>query len=231
MKKLIISITLLMTGAAFSETAKPLSSVYFDTDISVVKNEEAAKLKSIAEEIISKNMVVALIGNADKRGSSVYNFKLADKRANAVKSVLMSLGVSEKQLVVSVSQGKEKPLAPADNLPAHLQSNRRVDVVVIEPLTVTVTKTKTVIVSKPYKVEVEKRLVRRHRFSILGGYTPSGVNKAKVIAPNTYQIKEDFDLELGGSYSFLTPLFNDRLSITGMGFTNKSGFIGLGLDF
>jgi hypothetical protein len=229
LKKLLVLSIMLVGGLTQAEEKgnKLVTSIYFDTGVSKVNDSELAKLKEAAEAIKQEKMVVALIGNADKRGGRLYNLDLADKRANEVKQALMDLGVSEAQLLVNVSQGEEKPLAPADGLKEHLQTNRRVDVVQIKPLTVTKVRTDPVIV--PY--EVEKLLIRRHRLTFLGGFAPSGVTNAKKLAVNTYSVEEDFDFELGLSYSYLTSVFDNRLSVSGTVYTNKSGFVGLGLDF
>jgi len=229
LKKLLVLSIMLVGGLTQAEEKgnKLVTSIYFDTDKSTVNDTELEKLKTAAEIIKKQKMVVVLLGNADKRGSRLYNLDLADRRAKEVKQALISLGVTEPQLLVDVSQGKEKPLAPDDGLKEHLQINRRVDVVQIKPLTVTKVRTDPVIVP----VYEEKLLVRRHRVSLLGGYTPSGVTNPKIIGANTYSVREDFDLEVGLSYSYLTPVFDNRLSVTGVGFTSKSGFLGLGLDF
>jgi len=223
-KHLVVIAALLVSSVCFAEEAKSnklITSVHFDTDKSAIRENEVEKLQLAAESIKANKLIVAVIGNADKRAGRLYNLALAERRANAVKAALVSAGAPEDQIVVEVSQGEEKPLAPNDNLPEHLQANRRVDVILVRPLIQTRTET----------VPVVKELVRRHRVAVLGGLAPSGVNKAKLVAPNTFVVKEDFDLEAGLSYSFLTPLFNNRLSVTGAGFTNKSGFIGIGLDF
>jgi peptidoglycan-associated lipoprotein len=77
--------------------------------------------------IKAKNAKVLLQGNADERGSSEYNLALGQKRAEAVKAMLKSLGVKE-ELVEAVSLGKEKPRNPGHDEAAWAE-NRRVDVV------------------------------------------------------------------------------------------------------
>ncbi|MEC5384783.1 peptidoglycan-associated lipoprotein Pal [Uliginosibacterium sp. H3] len=70
---------------------------------------------------------VLLQGNADERGSSEYNLALGQKRAEAVKSMLSTLGVKESQ-IEAVSLGKEKP-RNAGHDEAAWAENRRVDMV------------------------------------------------------------------------------------------------------
>lgn len=75
----------------------------------------------------AKNAKILLQGNADERGSSEYNLALGQKRAEAVKAMMKSLGVKEEQ-VEAVSLGKEKPRNPGHDEAAWAE-NRRVDVI------------------------------------------------------------------------------------------------------
>ncbi|PCI01201.1 MAG: peptidoglycan-associated lipoprotein [Alphaproteobacteria bacterium] len=51
---------------------------------------------------------VAVEGHADERGTREYNLALGDRRANAVKNYLVSLGVDPRR-VQTLSYGKERP--------------------------------------------------------------------------------------------------------------------------
>ena len=62
-------------------------------------------------------------GHCDERGSTEYNLGLGDRRANAVKQYLVSLGISADRLS-TVSFGKEKPFCMEHNEPCW-QQNRR----------------------------------------------------------------------------------------------------------
>lgn len=212
---LIVGIGFNVARAAEPQTLK--AEIYFDTDKSEVKPSEHKKLHDVAAFLVHHQAASIIIGNADKRASRLYNLDLGFRRAESVRAFLVELGVDPKAIIIAASYGEEKPLAPNDNLKEHLAVNRRADVITI--------------FAERKEVVVEKLVVRRHRVSVLGGYAPSGLKPTKQIGPNTFEVKEDFDPELGVSYSFLTPLFNNRLSITAAGFTNKSGFLGLGLDF
>ena len=55
------------------------------------------------------NVVVVIEGNADERGTREYNLALGSKRAESVKSYLVSQGVSPSRLT-TVSFGKERPI-------------------------------------------------------------------------------------------------------------------------
>lgn len=103
-------------------------SVYFDFQKSVVPAEYDADIQKQSEYIKShKADAVTLEGNCDERGSSEYNLGLGQRRAEAVKHMLVAAGVPEGQ-VKAASQGKEKP-----KLQCHEEKcwkeNRRVDFV------------------------------------------------------------------------------------------------------
>jgi peptidoglycan-associated lipoprotein len=67
-------------------------------------------------------------GHCDERGSSTYNFVLAEKRAKSVRNYLMDLGIGRERLIV-VSYGKERPFCK-DRSEACYQQNRRGHLVV-----------------------------------------------------------------------------------------------------
>jgi peptidoglycan-associated lipoprotein len=52
---------------------------------------------------------VTIEGHCDSRGTSEYNLALGERRANAVREYLVSLGVAADRLVV-VSKGEETPV-------------------------------------------------------------------------------------------------------------------------
>ena len=66
-------------------------------------------------------------GNSDERGSREYNIALGQKRADAVKRMMMLMGAQESQ-IETVSFGKEKPRNPGHDEAAWAE-NRRVDIV------------------------------------------------------------------------------------------------------
>jgi peptidoglycan-associated lipoprotein len=62
-------------------------------------------------------------GHCDSRGSSEYNLALGTRRAEAVKSYLVSLGVPTDRVTV-VSKGKEQPFCTEESEECW-QQNRR----------------------------------------------------------------------------------------------------------
>ena len=68
-------------------------------------------------------------GHADERGTREYNLALGERRANAAKNYLVSLGVAANR-ISTVSYGKERPAATGSNEQAWAQNRRAVSVVV-----------------------------------------------------------------------------------------------------
>lgn len=66
---------------------------------------------------------ITVEGHADERGTREYNLALGERRANSVKSYLLSQGV-ESSRVNTISYGKERP-AVAEPNPAGWAQNRR----------------------------------------------------------------------------------------------------------
>ncbi len=58
----------------------------------------------------SKNETITLEGNCDERGSDEYNLALGQRRADAVKKLLVAAGVHAHQ-IKTTSLGKQKPKA------------------------------------------------------------------------------------------------------------------------
>ena len=84
-------------------------SVYFDFDSFVVRDEFKPLVEAHAKYLQrNRNAKMTVQGNTDERGSREYNIALGQKRADAVKRMMVLLGATEMQ-VETVSFGKEKP--------------------------------------------------------------------------------------------------------------------------
>jgi peptidoglycan-associated lipoprotein len=102
----------------------PLADVFFDLDKSEIREDAKAPLSKDADWMKTwAGTTVMVEGHCDPRGSSEYNLALGSRRADAVKSYLVSLGVPADRLVV-VSKGKEQPFCHDEN-DACWQQNRR----------------------------------------------------------------------------------------------------------
>ncbi|MCB2108460.1 MAG: peptidoglycan-associated lipoprotein Pal [Rhodobacteraceae bacterium] len=71
---------------------------------------------------------VTVEGHCDERGTREYNLGLGERRANAAKQYLVSLGVNASR-VKTISYGKERPLCVASNEMCWAQNRRGVSVV------------------------------------------------------------------------------------------------------
>lgn len=92
-------------GPGGDSTILEKNTVYFDFDQSAIKAAEREKLKG-AKEYLEKNPTHRLVleGHADWRGTAEYNLGLGDRRANAVRKYLESIGVKPDRLE-TISKG------------------------------------------------------------------------------------------------------------------------------
>jgi peptidoglycan-associated lipoprotein len=84
--------------------------VYFDFDKSELKSDARDKLQRNAGLLRTYDRLDLMIeGNCDERGTAEYNLALGERRAQAVKSYLTSLGVAA-QRMRTLSYGSERPV-------------------------------------------------------------------------------------------------------------------------
>lgn len=89
--------------------------VYFDLDQYRLDSDDQEILRRQAAWLNAyPNVRVLVAGNADERGTREYNLALGERRANAAKDYLVSLGVSASR-IDTVSYGKERPIAAGSN--------------------------------------------------------------------------------------------------------------------
>lgn len=113
-----------------SDPKSPLSrrSVYFDFDSFTIRDEFRPVVDAHARYLLAnKGRKVIVQGNTDEKGSREYNLALGQKRAEAVRRALVSLGVPDAQ-IEAVSLGEEKPKATGGEAAADAE-NRRADLV------------------------------------------------------------------------------------------------------
>jgi peptidoglycan-associated lipoprotein len=103
-------------------------SIYFDFDSFTIKDEFRPVVEAHARFLVAnKARKVVVQGNTDERGSREYNLALGQKRSEAVRRALTSLGVSDSQ-IEAVSFGEEKPKSSGSDEAAFAE-NRRADIV------------------------------------------------------------------------------------------------------
>jgi len=104
-------------------------TILFDTDMFNIDAEDQAALREQASYLGQfANARATVEGHADERGTREYNLALGERRANAARNYLISLGVAADRLTV-VSYGKERPVAVGSNEQAWARNRRAVTVV------------------------------------------------------------------------------------------------------
>lgn len=103
---------------------RSLGDAFFDFDQSVIRDDARAILQTNADWLRRWTSTrITIEGHCDARGTSEYNLALGERRANAVKEYLVSLGVAGDRLLV-VSKGEESPVCFEEN-ESCWQQNRR----------------------------------------------------------------------------------------------------------
>ncbi len=104
--------------------------VYFDTDGYDIDGEDSAKLQRQAQYFQQySNVTFTIEGHTDERGTREYNLALGERRANAAKNYLVSLGIPANR-IRTLSYGKERPVAMGSNESAWAQNRRAATVTV-----------------------------------------------------------------------------------------------------
>ena len=104
-------------------------SVFFEFDSSTLTSEPKDKLSAVGT-VLAKypDHKVPVEGNCDERGSEQYNLALGQRRADAAKRYLISMGAHDRQLT-AISFGDQKPWATGHDEEAWRQ-NRRDDLTI-----------------------------------------------------------------------------------------------------
>jgi peptidoglycan-associated lipoprotein len=104
-------------------------TILFDTDMFNIDAQDQAALREQANYLTQyPNIRATIEGHCDERGTREYNLALGERRANAAKNYLVSLGVAPDRLS-TVSYGKERPVAVGSNEDAWARNRRAVTVV------------------------------------------------------------------------------------------------------
>ena len=101
-------------------------SIFYEYDSDAIKAEYRPMMQAHAKYLTdNRNAKMLIQGNTDERGSREYNLALGQRRADAVRRMLVLLGASDAQ-IESVSLGEEKPRASGSS-EADYGQNRRSD--------------------------------------------------------------------------------------------------------
>lgn len=116
------------------EIARVELEVNFDFDMSVVKPEFFGEIEEVAQFMNQyPDVVVELEGHTDSVGTDAYNLGLSDRRANAVRQVLVDRFTIQGNRVTARGFGESQPAASNDT-PAGRAENRRVITVIVKTL-------------------------------------------------------------------------------------------------
>jgi peptidoglycan-associated lipoprotein len=89
--------------------SKMIKDIHFDFDKYNIRPEEAEVLRENSALLrIYPVMKFQVEGHCDERGTGEYNLALGERRANSIKSYLVSLGI-EPGRIATISYGEERP--------------------------------------------------------------------------------------------------------------------------
>ena len=101
-----------------------LKDVNFDFDKSDIRPDARDILKNNADWIkANAKSKIQIEGHCDERGTNEYNLALGERRANAVKKYLVSLGI-EADSLYTISYGEELPIDPGHSEDAWSKNRR-----------------------------------------------------------------------------------------------------------
>jgi len=104
--------------------AKEVQDAFFDYDKADIRADARDALSKTAQFLRSyPNVKVVVEGHCDQRGSTEYNLALGDRRAQAAKDFLVSLGVGADRMQ-TVSYGKERLFCTEENESCYMQNRR-----------------------------------------------------------------------------------------------------------
>ncbi|MGZ3689883.1 MAG: OmpA family protein [Pseudobdellovibrio sp.] len=111
-------------GGSDSGKIDGLQTLHFDYDKSTLTDGEQKKLEGNVAWMKKNSSVKMIIeGHCDQRGSNEYNLSLGERRANAVKQMLVKMGISADR-ITTTSFGEEKLIDTGDSEEA-MAKNRR----------------------------------------------------------------------------------------------------------
>jgi peptidoglycan-associated lipoprotein len=103
---------------------KPLGDVNFGYDSTDLSDEARGVLQKNVEWMKKWTSTKVMVeGHADSRGTNEYNLALGERRADAVRDYLVSLGLAQDRLTI-VSKGEEQPFC-SEETESCWQQNRR----------------------------------------------------------------------------------------------------------
>lgn len=116
--------------ADFAAQMMGQDTIYFDTDKSNIDDADQTALKAQAAWLAKYPAKRATIeGHCDERGTREYNLALGERRANAAKNYLVSLGIDAARLT-TVTYGKDRPIALGSDEASWAKNRRAVTITI-----------------------------------------------------------------------------------------------------
>ena len=105
-------------------------TILFDTDRYNIDSEDQGILQSQAQWLARyPGARITIEGHCDERGTRDYNLALGERRGNAAKNYLVSLGIDASR-ITTVSYGKERPIALGSDEESWAKNRRAVTITV-----------------------------------------------------------------------------------------------------
>jgi len=121
----VTPVPLIVQPVDLSKLPRTLTDIFFDYDQYRIRQDALTILETNAKVLIGRypDKKVVIQGHCDERGTREYNHILGERRARAVKTYLIDLGVPEENMQ-ALSYGKEKPFC-LEHSKKCWQQNRR----------------------------------------------------------------------------------------------------------
>lgn len=102
---------------------------HFDFDKDIVREEDKAQIREVSDAMRNNaGSTATLVGHTDSRGTDAYNQDLSERRASAIRDVMVAEGVSP-DAIEAYGRGEAEPVATNDTEEGR-QENRRVEAVI-----------------------------------------------------------------------------------------------------
>lgn len=119
--------------ATIKEDVRIEMKVLFDYDKALVKDEYLSEVEKVAKFLKEHPDTDATIeGHTDSRGSDAYNQALSERRANAVRDVLVNKYEIPEARLKAVGYGESRPVADNNTDAGRAQNRRVISVIVTE---------------------------------------------------------------------------------------------------
>jgi peptidoglycan-associated lipoprotein len=112
---------------AVPEILSDARAIYFDYDRNVIRADQLPSMEENLKLLQSRqDLRVKVVGHADERGTTEYNYSLGLRRAQSIEKYLLKNGIQTERVSVE-SRGEEQPADPGHNEAAWAK-NRRAEI-------------------------------------------------------------------------------------------------------